>query len=532
MRKLLTVLLGASLLFGSAALALGAGEGEGAADAPLEIRWFGLRQIPEERTEVFTMVESWIERDLGRKVIILPEGVDADSEVTEKINLLLASGDMPDVFPVWWNEEVMKEGTARFELSDVQEYMPGAYQALVDVMKLVGLNEEGTWERFRRDGKLVQIPNVWFGGQFPHGIAWRMDVLEDLGFDDVPGTYDDIDAVFAAFKAKYENQSPYACPAKGLTWQCFPMIFDGTGWAQWRWNLRDGRLVRGFNQPEMKLGYEVAQDWYEKGYIDHEFPTYDSGTNVNLFRNGQTIVKEWIGYGSWDDSLDRPGTEGNWIRKVVPEARIKMGPFPRFSEDVRPARYVWNPFHGGSYGFGRHLESRPDDLHLIMQIMDKMNTDEAYNTLTNLGIEGTHWETNEFGFPERKAEFIGIDAAKQIGAGYFWGALYSYTPHTANWQHPGVVQALQDFHMDPEGIYSDANIRRQPTTAFFPITDDNGDNLWTKLDVGSQENVLFVELITGAKDISAFDEWMARWAEGGDLRIVEDRMNEINLKFQ
>ena len=167
-----------------------------------------------------------------------------------------------------------------------------------------------------------------------------------------------------------------------------------------------------------------------------------------------------------------------------------------------------------------------------MQIMDKMNTDEAYHTLTNQGIEGKHWEINEFGFPERKDEFIGINAAKQIGAGYFWGALYSYTPNTANWQHPGVVQALQDFHMDPEGICSDANIRRQPTTAFFPITDDDGDNLWTKLDVGSQENVLFVELITGAKDKSAFDEWMARWAEGGDLRIVEDRMNEINLKFQ
>ena len=45
-------------------------------------------------------------------------------------------------------------------------------------------------------------------------------------------------------------------------------------------------------------------------------------------------------------------------------------------------------------------------------------------------------------------------------------------------------------------------------------------------------NVLFVELITGAKDLSAFDEWMARWEEGGDLRIVQDRMNEINLKFQ
>jgi len=532
MRKSLTVILGALLLFGSAALALGAGEGEGAADAPLEIRWFGLRQVPEERTEVFTTVESWIERDLGRKVTILPEGVDADSEVTEKLNLLLASGDMPDVFPVWWNEEVMKQGTARFTLEDVQEYMPGIYTALVDVMKVVGLNEQGTWDRFHRDGMLVQIPNVWFGGQFPHGIAWRLDVLQGLGFDDVPGTFEEVEAVFAAYKAANPNDYPYSCPAKGLTWQCFPMIFDGTGWAQWRWNLRDGVLVHGFNQPEMKLGYEVARDWFEKGYIDPEFPTIDSGTNVNLFRNGETIVKEWIGYGSWDDSLDRPGTEGNWIRKVVPEAEIKMGPFPRFFDDVRPARYVWNPFHGGSYGFGRHLEDRPDDLHLIMQIMDKMNTDEAYNTLTNLGIEGTHWEINEFGYPERKPEFIGIDAAKQIGAGYFWGALYSYTPHTANWQHPGVVKALEDFHKNPDGIYSDASIRRVPTNRFFPITDENGDDLWSKMDVGSQMNVLFVELITGAKDLSAFDEWMARWEEGGDLRIIQDRMNEINLKFQ
>ena len=198
MKKSLTVIFGALLLFGSAALALGEGQGEGASDAPLEIRWFGLRQVPEERTEVFTTVEEWIERDLGRAVTILPEGVDADSEVTEKLNLLLASGDMPDVFPVWWNEEIMKQGTARFTLADVQEYMPGIYQALVDVMKVVGLNEQGTWDRFHRDGKLVQIPNVWFGGQFPHGIAWRLDVLQSLGCDDVPGTFEEVEAVFAA----------------------------------------------------------------------------------------------------------------------------------------------------------------------------------------------------------------------------------------------------------------------------------------------------------------------------------------------
>ena len=81
------------------------------------------------------------------------------------------------------------------------------------------------------------------------------------------------------------------------------------------------------------------------------------------------------------------------------------------------------------------------------------------------------------------------------------------------------------------GLEADAGWK-QPTTRFFPITDENGDDLWGKLDVGSQENVLFVELITGAKPLSAFDDWIARWAEGGDLRVVEDRMNEINLKFQ
>ena len=167
-----------------------------------------------------------------------------------------------------------------------------------------------------------------------------------------------------------------------------------------------------------------------------------------------------------------------------------------------------------------------------MQIMDKLNTDEAYNTLTNLGIEGTHWETNEYGFPQRKDEFLGTDASKQIGAGYFWGALYSYTPHRANWQNPLQAKMLEDFHTNPDGIYSDASIRRVPTNRFFPITDENGDDLLRKLDVGGQMNVLFVELITGAKPMSAFDDWMARWEEGGDLHIVRQRMNEINLKFQ
>ena len=183
---------------------------------------------------------------------------------------------MPDVFPVWWNEEIMKQGTARFDLADVQEYMPGVYRALVDVMKVVGLNEQGTWDRFHRDGKLVQIPNVWFGGQFPHGIAWRLDVLESLGFASEPGTYEEIEAVFAAFKA--QKPMTFRTPVRqGIDVAVLPDDLRRHRLAQWRWNLRTAGSCTASTSLEMKLGYDGSARLVREGYIDPGVPDHRLG---------------------------------------------------------------------------------------------------------------------------------------------------------------------------------------------------------------------------------------------------------------
>ena len=149
MRKSLTVILGALLLFGSAALALGAGEGEGAADAPLEIRWFGLRQVPEERTEVFTTVEEWIERDLGRKVTILPEGVFAPyTDIPTNLIFFDTTGPTETI---WYYEQPRPEGRRKYSKT-----APLAYEEFADCLAWWN-NRQETEHAWRVDAKgLVQ----------------------------------------------------------------------------------------------------------------------------------------------------------------------------------------------------------------------------------------------------------------------------------------------------------------------------------------------------------------------------------------
>ena len=217
---------------------------------------------------------------------------------------------------------------------------------------------------------------------------------------------------------------------------------------------------------------------------------------------------------------------------MVPEARIEMGPFPRFFEARAAGALRLEPVPRRLLRLWPAPGICPDDLHLIMQIMDRMNTDESYHTLTNQGIEGKHWEINEFGYPERREDFIGIDASKQIGARLLLGrTLQLYSAH-GELAAPRRPQGAGRLPQEP-GRHL---LRREhPPGSDQPVLSDHRRGRRRpvgKMDVSGQMNVLFVELITGAKDLAAFDEWMARWEEAATFTVVEQRMNEINLRFQ
>ena len=78
-----------------------------------------------------------------------------------------------------------------------------------------------------------------------------------------------------------------------------------------------------------------------------------------------------------------------------------------------------------------------------MRVNSFLMTDYDAYTTVRYGIKGKHWDINEWGFPEQFPEFLGREAHRQIGVGYWWESLFIFTPLTLDWMRPKQRRALQ-----------------------------------------------------------------------------------------
>ncbi|NMB95857.1 MAG: hypothetical protein GYA02_04485 [Clostridiaceae bacterium] len=480
----------------------------------IKVKFFGERYIPEQKTEIIRMLED----RLNVEFVLMGA---YDTEINEKLNVLLLSNDMPDVLYVGNNSEVREKGLARFTEAELKEYMPNYYKTITEVaQKNGGRNISDILKRFEaEDGKLSAFPHVWSGGPYPQGIIWRKDILDQLG-KEVPKTIEEWEDVFAAYKKANPDKYPWAGCGK-LLWQSFTPILDAVGMQFWHYNVRDGKIVQGYAQPEFKQALATLQKWYKEGYIHPEWPAWDQPTKYNYFYNGNSIVTEWISFSHWD--LDEPYLEDTHIDKLTklnPDAKLVLGPYPRYDENKKPALYVWDPFTGNFSGFGKHLQNDTDKLHRVMKMLDTISYDEETLLLAYFGIEGTHWEWDkETKLPKRLPGAITQEEHNQLGIGYYWTSIcYSSLVDKYN-AHPRKEAARQKYSLEPGAIYSDDVVYRNINPVFGTIRDADGENIWKQYPDLNKAGEYFTKIICDELPVDAWDEWVEYWNNNGGREI-------------
>jgi len=479
----------------------------------IKVKYFGMRYIPEQKTEVIKMLEDKLNVDF-----VLMGAYD--TEVNEKLNVLLVSNDMPDVLNVMQNVEVRKKGLASFTEEELKEYMPGYYKTISEIAQETGgRNISDILNRFVYDGKLTSFPSFWYGGQYPQGIIWRKDILERLG-KEVPTTIEEWDNVFAAYKKAYPDKYPWAGCGK-LMWQSFTPILDAVGLQYCHYNIRDGKIVLGSAQPEFKQALATLQKWYKVGYIHPEWPAWDQPAKYNYFYNGNSIVTEWVSYDHWD--FDEPYLQNTHIEKLTklnPDAKLELGPYPRYDENKKASLYVWDPFTGGSCGFGKHLEKDRDKLHRMMKILDTLANDEKTFLLAYYGIEGTHWEWDkETNLPKRLPGATTQEEQNQVGIGYYWTTICSTRLTDKYDAHPRKEAARKKYFESPGAIYSDDVISRHINPVYGTILDADGENIWKQYPDLNKSEEYFAKIICDELPVDAWDEWVEYWNKNGGKEI-------------
>lgn len=283
-----------------------------------------LANLPGQTLEDNFWLDTY-EEELGIKVAY-DWIVKGDDEFNQKMNVSMASEELPDVMCV--------TSTQMMQLIDaglVQE-MGGVYdQFAADFTKEVMTQEgDSPFLTGQRDGKQYGIP-VTGGSADSVDLMWiRTDWLEKLGLK-VPETMDDVMTVIDKFtNADFDGDGQKNTIGLGISGTSIlggsfgglRGFFNAYGAYPGIWVEKDGKLVYGAVQPECKTALSALHDMYEKGYIDPEFGVKDStkaGEAAASGKCGFTFGQQWLSLSPFQSTKDNE-PDSQWSAYPLPSA--------------------------------------------------------------------------------------------------------------------------------------------------------------------------------------------------------------------
>ncbi|WP_018759639.1 extracellular solute-binding protein [Paenibacillus terrigena] len=449
----------------------------------------------------------------------------SDSAFSKKLNLMIASGELPDIVAV--NAKQFKQLAENGQLADLTEvFEKYASPYTKDVAKQDG---GMAMTSATIDGKLLGIPG--FNGNITDAnVLWiRSDWMKKLNLPD-PKNMQDVFNIMEAFATK----DPNGDGGKGVVGLAANKnIYDGFADLESFFNayhanpngtwIKDpsGQLMYGGIQPEMKPALAKLQELYKSGLIDKEFGAKDAAKEAELLgqnKLGITFGANSNPYYPFDDA-----------RKLNPNMDWKAYPIP--SIDDKPARPSVG-FPIGTYYVVNKNYKHPE----VIVKMFNMNFEKFFgetgdwNTwgVTKDRLEAFKWPF-VYGFPPNKDVPGRYEALKN--------AVASNDPSAMNGEQKADYDAYQAFMNGDQTFWSTVR-QAGPENSSFAVLNyyKENDLLYTneyRTSVQTQtmtlkwstllnlEKEMITKIIVGSP-LDDFDKFVDNWKKSGGDQITKE----------
>lgn len=301
---------------------------------------------------------------------------------TEQFNLMLASGNLPDIIQSNWYkfnggpEKAMKDNIIT-PLNDIIAKNAPNLKALLDgdkeLNKMVK-TDDGKYYVFPLFRVLDKsLPPVY------NGPLVRKDWLDELGMQ-VPTTIDEWEVMLKAFKEKKGTESPFTVSGFSTGGAVKnSALFMGAYGVMDDFFLQNGKVVYGPIQPGFKNYLTLMRKWYSAGLLDKDIFTVDAKTQDAKMLSGKS--------GSTAGALG--GTLGKYLDAVQGKDQkfdLIGTPYPTLKKGEKPEFGHWGMLYGDSEGSAA-ISANSKNKELAAQFLDYGYSKEG-NLLYNFGIEG------------------------------------------------------------------------------------------------------------------------------------------------
>lgn len=302
----------------------------------------------------------------------------------EAFAVMIASGEYPDIIEHTWTTYSGGAGAAIndgviISLDDYMETNAPNLSKLLDehpeIDKMIKTSS-GSYYCFPFLRGL-ETPNKT---EFSSGLLYRADKLEELGFDSVPETIDEWEAVLRAAKDAGFSK-PFSTRQEWVK-DVWSPAFDNWG----DFYVDDGVVKNGLIEDSRRDLIQTLATWYADGLLDNDWMQADKSSTQTDFVTGNTMV----GYAPFGQGLGDytkammdadPNFQEDYIQAAAPVTSTK-GQNAKFSK--------MNNIYDKS-GVSAAISTQCKNVEAAMWLLDWLYSEEG-QLCYNFGIEGESYE--------------------------------------------------------------------------------------------------------------------------------------------
>lgn len=297
------------------------------------------------------------------------------STISEKFNLMVASGEYPDIFSrcrSYYTGGLVQaiEDDVFMDLAKLVSVYAPNYSALMEE------DEEFKLYNYTDEGYLGQFMTYREEALVTNGPVIRQDWMDELGLE-APTTYGEWYNVLTAFKSAYEPASPYAISDGGIPTSGDYQVGD------FYIDENDQVAVGWLNEADFKEYYTMYNKWYAEGLIS---------TEIVL---GQVAGPDFTSYSLTNDT----GLFIGEIRDLTRESSVEGYEIQPISWPVRNDGDQWTATASSRFDDGFSISSTCWDPELCVQFCDFFWQEDMYY-MGSYGIEGESFVFDENGAPQ------------------------------------------------------------------------------------------------------------------------------------
>ncbi|NQX60883.1 extracellular solute-binding protein [Paenibacillus qinlingensis] len=492
-------------------------------EGPYELKWLKAQDISKPYDPSKDVVKQAIEKKLNIKIV--PELVDVQQYKT-KLNLKMASGDIPDVVRIDFAD-------------DFQKYAPQG--AFVDLTNLI--NEKDTpnilkevpkeiFEQAKVNGKIFGIPYQGGpGAGYRWNLVMRKDYLDGMGAK-VPKTLDE----YYNLLKKVKTEKPDVIPLGGYTAQIgqqkfannsFDNIFGAFSVTPGYFTEKDGKFSNYDIDPKMKDALQFLQKMYAEGLIDKEFATIKEEQLRAKLYSGKLF--SWMGWWSTPNDYDTQveTTELKKSGKLAADGKLPNQvdlPFKYLTltdslvgtdgKAVAP--------QGAPFSQVNAISAKTKDPKKALAIIENSLSLEN-QMLTVWGVEGEDYKLENGKMKVMTNDIVDPTTMLDKNGSFRGVQSYLFAPGLQGW--PRYLDSVQT--RNAQALDVAINNKFQITDASNYL--DSSTKIAKLVELNTMRDSVFTQIIMGA-DIKKFDEFVDKWKSQGGTQILKELEESFKKK--